>query len=75
MSGRLAIVGLPGAGKSTALEQLAAQWAGDPDAPLPVVVRLHRLVGPLRDRAALGIDALVAAIGPVVERARAARGR
>lgn len=38
--GRLVITGLPGAGKSCALEQLAAAWADHPDAPIPVLVRL-----------------------------------
>ncbi|MGH3156224.1 MAG: NACHT domain-containing protein [Streptosporangiaceae bacterium] len=37
---RILLTGLPGMGKSTALEQAAARWAADPDAPLPVFVRL-----------------------------------
>lgn len=57
---QLAIVGLPGAGKTTAIEQLAALWATDLDAPLPVIVRLHRLIRPLRDGAALTLRDLVA---------------
>jgi hypothetical protein len=36
---RLLIVGLPGVGKSTMLAQLAATWADDVDAPVPVLVR------------------------------------
>lgn len=37
---RLLLVGLPGAGKSTALRQLAARWAGDDRIPVPVLVSL-----------------------------------
>jgi len=36
---RLLISGLPGMGKSTMLEQLAARWSTDSAAPLPVLVR------------------------------------
>ncbi|WP_436531741.1 NACHT domain-containing protein [Actinoplanes sp. HUAS TT8] len=41
---RLTLTGLPGMGKSTALRQLAATWADDPRAPLPILVRLPSLV-------------------------------
>ncbi|WP_139263611.1 NACHT domain-containing protein [Geodermatophilus africanus] len=41
---RLMINGLPGAGKSAAMTQLAARWAGQPIAPLPVLVRLRDLL-------------------------------
>ncbi|WP_412738450.1 NACHT domain-containing protein [Krasilnikovia sp. MM14-A1259] len=37
---RLLLTGLPGMGKSTALRQLAACWAADPRALLPIMVRL-----------------------------------
>ncbi|MFA0849143.1 NACHT domain-containing protein [Curtobacterium sp. WHRI 8282] len=36
---RLLIEGLPGMGKTTMMSQLAAYWAADADAPLPVPVR------------------------------------
>lgn len=41
---RLLVEGLPGAGKSAAVTQLAARWAGDRAAPLPILVRLRDLV-------------------------------
>ena len=37
------LTGLPGMGKSTALEQAAARWAADSDAPVPVLVQLRDL--------------------------------
>ena len=37
------LTGLPGMGKSTALEQAAARWAADTDAPVPVLVQLRDL--------------------------------
>ena len=37
---RMLLVGLPGSGKSLALRQLAAAWAGDGRAPVPVLVSL-----------------------------------
>jgi len=40
---RVLVEGLPGMGKSTMVDQLAAMWASDPDAPLPMVVRLASL--------------------------------
>jgi hypothetical protein len=40
---RMLLTGLPGTGKSTALEQAAARWAGDDDAPVPVLVPLRDL--------------------------------
>lgn len=44
---RLLVSGLPGMGKSTMLEQLAARWSSDSSAPLPVLVRFaavaHRI--------------------------------
>ena len=40
---RMLLTGLPGMGKSTALEQAAARWAADPTAPVPVLVQLRDL--------------------------------
>jgi hypothetical protein len=40
---RMLLLGLPGAGKSTAMRELAARWAGDDCAPLPVLVPLRDL--------------------------------
>jgi len=40
---RMLLTGLPGIGKSTALEQAAARWAADPVAPVPVLVQLRDL--------------------------------
>lgn len=37
---RFLLTGLPGMGKSTALRQLAARWATDDDAPMPILVPL-----------------------------------
>jgi hypothetical protein len=39
---RLAVLGEAGAGKSTLLRHLAWEWAGDPEAPLPLLVPLGR---------------------------------
>ena len=38
---RMLLAGLPGVGKSLALRQLAATWAGDSRAPVPVLVSLR----------------------------------
>ncbi|ABD09513.1 hypothetical protein ThrDRAFT_04780 [Frankia casuarinae] len=38
--GRLVVTGLPGSGKSTAIRQLAAEWAATSDAPIPILVSL-----------------------------------
>jgi NACHT domain len=40
---RMLLAGLPGMGKTTALEQAAARWAKDPRAPVPVRVPLRDL--------------------------------
>jgi NACHT domain len=42
---RMLLVGLPGMGKSTALEQSAARWAADSRAPVPVVIPLRDVAG------------------------------
>jgi hypothetical protein len=40
---RVLLLGLPGSGKTTALKHLAARWAFNEDAPLPVAVNLKDL--------------------------------
>jgi len=40
---RMLLTGLPGMGKSAALEQAAARWAADPAAPVPVLVQLRHV--------------------------------
>jgi hypothetical protein len=40
---RMLLTGLPGMGKSTALEQAAARWAADDGAPVPVIVPLREV--------------------------------
>jgi hypothetical protein len=55
---KFAVVGLPGSGKSTALEQLAAGWASDLEAPLPIMVRLQNLVSRLRSRQVIELEDL-----------------
>lgn len=41
---RLLVEGLPGSGKSAAMTELAARWAGGPPCPMPILVRLRDLV-------------------------------
>ncbi|MGV9362040.1 NACHT domain-containing protein [Amycolatopsis sp. NPDC003731] len=55
---RLLIEGLPGSGKSAAVVQLAALWAGDFDAPLPVLVRLKDLARRCSDASDVSVDLL-----------------
>jgi hypothetical protein len=55
----LCVIGAAGAGKSTAMRQLAAAWAADVEAPVPVVVPMHRLVKPLRDGERLSLATVV----------------
>ncbi len=55
----LCVIGGAGAGKSTAIRQLAAAWAADVEAPVPVVVPMHRLVKPLRDGEPLSLATVV----------------
>lgn len=55
----LCVIGAAGAGKSTAMRQLAAAWAADVEAPVPVVVPMHRLVKPLRDGEPLSLATVV----------------
>jgi hypothetical protein len=40
---RMLLTGLPGMGKSTALAQVAARWAHDPGAPIPLIVPLREI--------------------------------
>lgn len=50
---RFCLVGLPGAGKSTALEQLAADWASENGSPTPIKLSLRSLAKLCADRADL----------------------
>ncbi len=56
----LCVIGAAGAGKSTAMRQLAAAWAAEVEAPVPVVVPMHRLVKPLHDGEPLSLATVVA---------------
>lgn len=56
---RFTVVGLPGSGKTTALEQLAAHWAHDVGSPIPVLVRLGRLVPALRNGQRLSLEDVI----------------
>jgi hypothetical protein len=57
---RMLILGLPGAGKSTAMRDLAAAWAGDDGAPVPVLAPLRDLARRLaRDGGGVSLDLLV----------------
>jgi hypothetical protein len=62
---RLLVEGLPGAGKSAAMVQLAAFWAGEPDAPLPILVRLKELAQRCNEASDVGVSVLcdIAAAG------------
>lgn len=69
---RMLLVGLPGAGKSTAVSQLAARWAADPGAPVPVPVDLGAVASHARraGNVTLGLLCeLAARDAPVSERA------
>ncbi len=55
----LCVIGAAGAGKSTAIRQLAAAWAADVDAPVPIVVPMHRLGRPLRDGEPLSLTTVI----------------
>jgi NACHT domain len=57
---RMLLLGLPGAGKSTAMRELAAGWAGDDCAPVPVLVPLRDLAQRLaRDGGGVSLVLLV----------------
>ena len=55
---RLLVEGLPGSGKSAALIQLAALWSQDPDAPLPLLVRLKELAARCTEASDVTVDLL-----------------
>ncbi|WP_172653099.1 dsDNA nuclease domain-containing protein [Rhodococcus opacus] len=64
---RFVLCGLPGAGKTTAVEQLASSWAGDVKAPLPIVVNLRRLANKLDRSQHLTLSALLTEAVSLVE--------
>jgi len=55
----LVLVGHPGAGKSTAVRQLAAHFASHGDAPLPIVVKLSRICAAVGDPNDVTLELLV----------------
>ena len=55
----LVLVGHPGAGKSTAVRQLAARFASDDHAPLPIVVKLSRVRAAVGDPNDVTLELLV----------------
>jgi hypothetical protein len=57
---RMLLLGLPGSGKSTAMRELAAAWAGDDCAPVPVLAPLRDLARRLaRDGGGVSLVRLV----------------
>jgi hypothetical protein len=56
---RMLLTGLPGTGKSTALQQLAALWSGDNEAPIPVFVPLLRVAERVERAADLTLPLLI----------------
>jgi hypothetical protein len=46
---RFILVGLPGSGKSTAIKQVAANWAARADAPTPIVISLQEVAQRITD--------------------------
>ncbi|MCE5292390.1 MAG: NACHT domain-containing protein [Nocardiaceae bacterium] len=54
------LVGHPGAGKTTAVRQLAASFASDDTAPLPIVVKLSRIRAAVDDADDVTLDLLIA---------------
>ena len=69
---RILLTGLPGTGKSTALKQLAARWAADPRAPIPVLIHLPEIAKDLpRGRSDITLPLLIrAATAKAPERER-----
>lgn len=55
----LVLVGHPGAGKSTAVCQLAARFVSDDAAPLPIVVKLSRISSAVNDPHDVTLELLV----------------
>jgi hypothetical protein len=70
---RMVLSGLPGTGKSTALEQLAALWSDDADAPVPVVVSLQEVARRVQRASDVTLPLLVevATIGSPADETRA----
>lgn len=56
---RFFLVGLPGSGKSTALRQVAANWASYADAPAPIFVPLKRVAERITEPSGLNIELLI----------------
>ncbi|MGN3958317.1 NACHT domain-containing protein [Streptomyces sp. WAC8370] len=56
---RLLLLGLPGSGKTTAIRQIAAVWAGHSDAPVPICVSLKRVAEHVEDPADVTINLLI----------------
>ncbi|MFD9970581.1 NACHT domain-containing protein [Streptomyces sp. NPDC059011] len=56
---RLFLLGLPGSGKTTAIRQVAALWAGNPDAPIPLFVSLKRVAEHVQEPTDVTIDLLI----------------
>jgi hypothetical protein len=68
---RMLLTGLPGMGKSTALEQAAARWAADDDAPVPILVPLRDIARRPRRSTDITLPVLIqAATAAVPERER-----
>ena len=65
---RLCLVGLPGSGKSTALEQLAATWASEPGSPTPIKVSLRSLAELCADRIDIPSPGEIVAAADFVDR-------
>ncbi|GGN16331.1 hypothetical protein GCM10011578_044750 [Streptomyces fuscichromogenes] len=56
---RFFLVGLPGSGKSVAVRQIAAHWADQPGAPLPIVVSLKRVAENVIEPTDVTLDLLI----------------
>ncbi|GIF41344.1 hypothetical protein BC793_111295 [Actinoplanes xinjiangensis] len=72
---RLLLTALPGMGKTTALEQIAAHWSADDAAPTPVLVELPKLLGRCahsRDVTLSVLCEVAASITPAEQRSAAA---
>ncbi|MFE2063603.1 NACHT domain-containing protein [Streptomyces sp. NPDC059467] len=56
---RFFLVGLPGSGKSVAVRQIAAHWADQPGAPIPIVVSLKRVAENVSEPRDVTLDLLI----------------
>ncbi|MFC8286217.1 NACHT domain-containing protein [Streptomyces cyaneofuscatus] len=56
---RFNLVGFPGSGKSVAVRQIAAQWAIQPGAPIPIVVPLRRVAERVSEPSDVTLELLV----------------